>query len=502
MSDSADITSSSSSGVHLVSSDVSIGNGAVWTDTELGDGGELFVEAGGLAVNTLVDKGDLTVDAGGVASSVTVTGNWNENGYFEVDGGTITDLTVENQGWGIVNSGSINDVLVTSSGYIEIAALADNVTVSNGGGIEVDSTGVVRNLTVGRGGTFGIRPGEGGVIENVTIASGGSIDATDIASAGSVAIQNGGAIDFSGLTFQSGGSATLKDDPVLTVTEGSVSRSVSIEGNYAGEHFVLSDDGSGGTVATLEPDDGTPCFCRGTLIETERGEIAVEDLAIGNRVRTASGALRPIRWIGHRSYSGPFVRRNKNVLPIVIRAGALGDGLPRRDLSVSPLHAMALEGVLIPAICLINGVSILQAESIDQVTYFHVELETHDVLLAEGAPSESFIDDGSRGMFHNAAEFRALYPEALPLPAAYCTPRIEDGPILETVRARLNTEAGITPAPTSGGIVEGYLDEVTRTVIRGWARNPQSEEPLRLSIFDNGIAIGEVVADCPRPDVG
>ncbi|WP_215763285.1 Hint domain-containing protein [Acetobacter sp. P1H12_c] len=502
MSDSADITSSSSSGVHLVSSDVSIGNGAVWTDTELGDGGELFVEDGGLAVNTLVDKGDLTVDAGSVASGVTVTGNWNENGYFEVDGGTITDLTVEKQGWGIVNSGSINDVLVTDSGYIEIAALADNVTVSNGGGIEVDSTGVVRNLTVGPGGTFGIRPDEGGVIENVTIASGGSIDATDIASAGSVAIQNGGAIDFSGLTFQSGGSATLKGDPVLTVTEGSVSRSVSIEGNYAGEHFVLSDDGSGGTIATLEPDDGTPCFCRGTLIETERGEIAVEDLAIGDRVRTASRALRPIRWIGHRSYSGPFVRGNRNVLPIVIRAGALGDGLPRRDLSVSPLHAMALEGVLIPAICLVNGVSILQAESIDQVTYFHIELETHDILLAEGAPSESFVDDDSRNMFHNAIEFKKLYPDAAPLPAVYCAPRIEEGPVLEAIRTRLNAEAGIIPVRMSAGIAEGYLDEVTRTVIRGWARNSRSSEPMRLSLYDNGIAIGEVVADCPRPDVG
>ncbi|MCH4022381.1 MAG: Hint domain-containing protein [Acetobacter sp.] len=502
MSDSADITSSSSSGVHLVSSDVSIGNGAVWTDTELGDDGELFVEDGGLAVNTLVDKGDLTVDVGGVASGVIVTGNWDENGYFEADGGTITDLTVEHQGWGIVNSGSINDVLVTDSGYIEIAALADNVTVSNGGGIEVDSTGVVRNLTVGPGGTFGIRPGEGGVIESVTIASGGTINASDISSAGGVTIQNGGSIDFSGMAFQSDGSATLEGDPVLTLTEGSVSRSVSIEGNYAGEHFVLSDDGSGGTVATLEPDDGTPCFCRGTLIETERGEIAVEDLAIGDRVRTASGTLRPIRWIGHRSYSGPFVRGNRNVLPIVIRAGALGDGLPRRDLSVSPLHAMALEGVLIPAVCLINGVSILQAERINQVSYFHVELDTHDILLAEGAPSESFVDDDSRNMFHNAIEFKKLYPDAAPLPAVYCAPRIEEGPVLEAIRTRLNAESGIIPVRMSAGIVEGYLDEVTRTVIRGWARNPRSSEPMRLSLYDNGIAIGEVVADCPRPDVG
>ncbi|WP_086641640.1 Hint domain-containing protein [Acetobacter tropicalis] len=304
------------------------------------------------------------------------------------------------------------------------------------------------------------------------------------------------------MTFQSGGSASLEGDPVLTLTEGGVSSSVSIEGNYTGEHFVLSDDGSGGTITTLEPDDGTPCFCRSTLIATEQGETAVEDLAIGDRVRTASGALRPIRWIGHRSYSGPFVRGNRNVLPVIIRAGALGGGLPRRDLSVSPLHAMALEGVLIPAICLINGISILQAESIDQITYFHIELETHDILLAEGAPSESFVDDDSRNMFHNAIEFKKLYPNAAPLPAVYCAPRIEEGSVLEAIRTRLNAEAGIIPVRMSAGIVEGYLDEVTRTVIRGWARNPRSSEPMRLSLYDNGIAVGEVVADCPRPDVG
>ncbi|WP_367159805.1 hypothetical protein ABUE34_12135 [Kozakia baliensis] len=87
---------------------------------------------------------------------------------------------------------------------------------------------------VGPGGTFGIRPGEGGVIESVTVASGGTINAADISSAGGVTIQNGGSIDFSGMVFQSDGSATLEGDPVLTLTEGSVSRSVSIEGNYAG----------------------------------------------------------------------------------------------------------------------------------------------------------------------------------------------------------------------------------------------------------------------------
>ena len=125
-----------------------------------------------------------------------------------------------------------------------------------------------------------------------------------------------------------------------------------------------------------------------------------------------SGETRPIKWIGRRSYRGRFVMGRKDILPICIKAGALDDNVPRRDLWISPHHAMYLEGVLIEAKDLVNGVSIVQAERVEKVEYFHIELDTHDVIIAEGALSESFIDDDSRGMFHNAHEYRALYPDA------------------------------------------------------------------------------------------
>lgn len=198
------------------------------------------------------------------------------------------------------------------------------------------------------------------------------------------------------------------------------------------------------------------CFAAGTRIATPDGDVPVEDLRIGGRVLTAAGEARPIRWIGRRSYAGRFLAANRHVLPILIREGALGDRVPRRDLVVSPNHAMYLDGGLIPAIGLVNGASIVQLESAERIAYFHIELETHDIILAEGAPTESFVDDDSRMLFHNAAEYHRLYPDAQDAPARSCVPRIENGEELQVVRRKLLARV------TSGGQIATTRDQVTR----------------------------------------
>ena len=183
------------------------------------------------------------------------------------------------------------------------------------------------------------------------------------------------------------------------------------------------------------------CYVAGTAIETAEGPANVEDLRIGDTVVTAAGECRPVKWIGRRSYNGRLLATNPDAQPIRFRAGSLGDGLPHRDLLVSPEHAMFLDGLLVPARCLVNNSTIVQERWLERVDYFHVELDSHDILLANGAPSESFLDDGGRGMFHNAAEFAALYPHAT-RPDGFCAPRVEQGVELEAIWRRLTDMAG------------------------------------------------------------
>jgi O-antigen biosynthesis protein len=185
-------------------------------------------------------------------------------------------------------------------------------------------------------------------------------------------------------------------------------------------------------------DHDAPCYCRGTLILTELGEVRIEDLGIGDMVVTISGEAKPIKWIGRRSYAGRFITGNRAVLPIVVRAGALAPNIPVRDLWVSPRHALLLDGVFVPAELLVNAQTIMQAEAVDQVHYFHLEFEAHEVILAEGTPAESYVEYENRHGFHNAHEFAALYPDDTRPSCAYCLPLVEPRmPELAVIRARL-----------------------------------------------------------------
>lgn len=205
---------------------------------------------------------------------------------------------------------------------------------------------------------------------------------------------------------------------------------IDLSAGDSSETFSVTSAGSGADITLV------PCYRRGTRIDTDAGEVPIEALRIGDRVATLGGPCLPIRWIGRRTYAPSFAAANLDVLPVLIRAGALGDGLPRRDLWVSPEHAMYIDGMLIAARDLINGESIVQDDCVDELVYFHLEFDTHAVLYAEGAPAESFVDDESREMFDNAWEYHRLYPHALRSAVHFCAPRLEEGYLLQAVRRR------------------------------------------------------------------
>ena len=191
-----------------------------------------------------------------------------------------------------------------------------------------------------------------------------------------------------------------------------------------------------------------PCFAAGTRIATVRGEIAVEDLTVGDVVPTVlGGSAEPIVLIGRREVDCANHPAPRKVWPVRIAAGAFGPGRPHSDLSLSPDHAIHIGGVLIPVRCLVNGDTIGQAP-VDRVTYYHIELPQHDVVLAQGLEAEKDPDVRDRSDYANGPGPVRLYPEfsTRMWEAFGCAPLIVTGLELEAARALVAARAPMQSA--------------------------------------------------------
>ena len=143
-------------------------------------------------------------------------------------------------------------------------------------------------------------------------------------------------------------------------------------------------------------DKDAMCFLKGTKIQTAEGERKVEDLSIGDLLPTMFGGLRPIQWIGRYPIrkSDPTKPWVKDALPVRIARSALAPNVPHSDLYVTRGHSLLIFGVLVPAEVLINGTTITryEAREYDELQFFHIKLESHDVIYAEGAPAETLLN--------------------------------------------------------------------------------------------------------------
>ena len=160
------------------------------------------------------------------------------------------------------------------------------------------------------------------------------------------------------------------------------------------------------------------CFLRGTRLLTPDGEVAIEALKIGDVVTTHGGETRAVRWVGRIEISRAE-GWDRDVLPVRISKDALGRGVPQRDLYVSRAHMLYLNGVLVPVADLINGATIaIVSPDVETLQYFHIELGSHDVVVAEGAPCESLLaTPTSLKAFDNHAEYEAFCGHLPPLDA-------------------------------------------------------------------------------------
>lgn len=212
--------------------------------------------------------------------------------------------------------------------------------------------------------------------------------------------------------------------------DGTISGGAYTDGSIANLVFNIPVTSLGavgaGTTATEYQADGfeigidsvsfdVVCFVSGTTILTPDGLKPVEELRIGDLVRTIDNVDKPIRWIGSRRFDGQTLRRNVNLHPVRITAGALGNGLPQQDLSVSRQHRVLVSSkivenmfgvsdVLIPAIKLTSMPGIFVDHGVIEVRYFHFMLDTHNVVFAHGAATESLYP-GPQGL-------KSLTPEA------------------------------------------------------------------------------------------
>ena len=240
-----------------------------------------------------------------------------------------------------------------------------------------------------------------------------------------VTVQDDGTLDPDdySVTISSSGLVTITLLPGAVIPSTGVTMSLAVSassgsGNGNNDSLIVS--------VQIEA-DAVPCFVAGTLIDTDVGARPVEQLEVGDQVLTHDGTLMPIRWIGSRSLNSVALKRCPNLKPVLIKRDAFGEGLPKKDLYVSPQHRIFVSGwraellfgesdVLVPAIHLVNDKSIIRDVSNKPVSYFHFATAEHQVVFANSLPAETLYpgDVALSAVSRSAAkELLTIFPDLL-----------------------------------------------------------------------------------------
>ena len=372
------------------------------------------------ALDASSDTAGISVDA--AAGTDSILGG---SGDDLVDGGSGSDSVSGGDGADTLSGGSGNDLIRGDDGADAISGEGGTDDLQGGSGDDILSGGAGVDTLDGGVGNDTLTGGTGNDIF-VVGAGGGDDRITDFA-AGSDLLNTTALTDVGNALTNQDGTVTAEE---VTVSGGGGSDQILTFPN--GETVAVPD----GTVDTSTPATQftslvamgvPPCFTPGTRISTVRGDVPVEALRIGELVLTADHGPQPVRWIGRREvdFTDPENSRAAQDLPVLIKAGSLGAGLPCRNLVVSPLHRIAVSGchiedafdvpeVLVPAKALVHRKGIRRMTGKRSVVYFSVLLDRHEVIRAEGARTESFRPGpvAMAGLGRHVKErIYAIYPE-------------------------------------------------------------------------------------------
>lgn len=336
------------------------------------------------------------IDAG--AGDDTVYGG---GGNDSIAGGDGQDLLDGGSGADTLDGGAGNDTLSGGDGNDSLLGGDGNDTLSGDVGNDILAGGGGNDQLMGGDGEDTLTGGEGadtlfgGMGNDRLVASEG-----DYVDGGTgddyIFLEDLGESGAGSITVAGGDGFDILDLGGLSVV-GGVTRTGDQTTGYSGT-ALLQD----GTTVTFSGIESVVCFTRGTRISTPGGWRSIETLGPGDLVFTLDQGAQPIRWIGSRALSARDLQARPNLAPIHIPVGALGIHMPMRDLLVSPQHRMLLRGrmvqrmfgdneVLVPAKDLVGVFGITTVADADGVEYWHMMLDRHEVVVAEGAPAETLF---------------------------------------------------------------------------------------------------------------
>jgi hypothetical protein len=429
--------------------------------------GAVTIEAGATLAQTVPDTSVTGPSVAYIGTPFTNNGTVllvNTGGLFLADPSSPYQLSAN-----ATNNGTI---LVSNSNLIVRSATLDGtgiIVLSNNSYVEISGTTAA---TAGGRGTIQFTDGLTNALEFDTLGTiAPVIDG----------FQSGDIINFYGLTYDPADRITFDGTTLQVIQNGTAVIQMTMSNVQAGVQFQLQADTDlwGGT-------DIVACYAAGTRIMTERGEVAIEDLREADRVVALHpGRTAPVRWIGWRDIDLRDHPRPWDVQPVRVRAHAFGEGRPRRDLVLSPDHAVFLDGVLIPVRYLLNDTTIVQ-ENRAEATWYHVELDRHAVILAEGLAAESYLDTGNRGAYANGGAPRVDPDHARAVWASEaCAPLVLEGPRLVSARELLLARAQelghmMTEDPGLRILAGGTEVPVMRDGARWVARLPTGTNAVRM----------------------